>query len=409
MEIKNQQAYVGGIPVQELVQRFGTPLYVYDGQVMVQQLEQFRAAFTVPLRIKYAVKALPNITVLKWLRRHGAEADAVSIQEVQLALRSGFRPDEIMFSPNCAPFYELAEAAQLGVQVNIDNLPFLERFAEQFGRSVSCSIRINPHIRAGGHEKISVGHHDSKFGIPLQQLEDVKKIVRRFNLTINGLHIHTGSDIAEVRVYEQMADIFFSVIDDFKQVRFLDFGSGFKVPYRNGDKALNIHELGATLSSRLTEICQNKNRRLELWVEPGKFLVSGAGWLLATCTVVKETPSRTFAGLNTGLNHLIRPMMYGAYHDIVNVSNTTGKQRKYTVVGYICETDTFGEDRLLNEVREGDILAICNAGAYGHAMASNYNSRPRPAEVLVVNQKAHLIRKAESIDDLLDGQPEVEL
>ncbi|GIV36970.1 MAG: diaminopimelate decarboxylase [Cyclobacteriaceae bacterium] len=409
MEIKNQQAYVGGIPVQELVQRFGTPLYVYDGQAMVQQLEQLRAAFAVPLRIKYAVKALPNITVLKWLRRHGAEADAVSIQEVQLALRAGFRPDEIMFSPNCAPFYELAEAAQLGVQVNIDNLPFLERFAEQLGRSVPCSIRINPHIRAGGHEKISVGHSDSKFGIPLQQLEDVKKIVGRFNLTINGLHIHTGSDIAEVRVYEQMADIFFSVIDDFKQVRFLDFGSGFKVPYRKDDKALSIHKLGATLSRRLAEISLQKNRRLELWVEPGKFLVSGAGWLLATCTVVKETPSRTFAGLNTGLNHLIRPMMYGAYHDIVNVSNISGPQRTYTVVGYICETDTFGEDRLLNEVREGDILAICNAGAYGHAMASNYNSRPRPAEVLVVNQKASLVRVAESLDDLLDGQPEVDL
>ncbi len=400
---------LGGVGVKELVEQFGTPLYVYDGARMVQQLDRLRKAFAVPLQIKYAIKALPNVSVLKWLRKHGSGADAVSIQEVRLALLAGFLPQEIMFSPNCAPFEETAEAVQLGVQVNVDNLSFLDRFGAQFKNSWPCAIRLNPSIKAGGHEKISVGHSDSKFGIPVQQLDEVKKIVQQHNIRINGLHIHTGSDIADVQVYMKMVDIFFDILPDFPDVEFLDFGSGFKVPYREGDIALNIEELGSLLSMRIAAYSQKNSRNLELWLEPGKFLVSEAGWLLARCTVVKPTPARTFVGLNTGLNHLIRPMMYGAYHHIVNVSNPHDKTETYTVVGYICETDTFGTDRNISKVREGDVLAICNAGAYGYAMASNYNARFRPAEVLLVNGKAHLIREADTLDDLLRGQRIVDL
>lgn len=409
MEIQDHKVYLGGVAVSELVEKFGAPLYVYDGNRMVRQLNRLRGAFTIPLQIKYAIKALPNLSVLKWLRRHGAGADAVSIQEVKLALHAGFLPQEIMFSPNCAPFEETAEAVQLGVQVNVDSLPFLEKFAKQFGHAYPCAIRLNPNIKAGGHDKISVGHSDSKFGIPLQQLDEVIKMVQQYNLRINGLHIHTGSDIADVLVYLKMADIFFSILDNFPDVQFLDFGSGFKVPYREGDAALNIEELGAKVSEIMVDYSRKKNRMPELWFEPGKFLVSEAGWLLARCTVVKETPTRTFVGLNTGLNHLVRPMMYGAYHHIVNVSNPHDAPETYTVVGYICETDTFGTDRTISKVREGDILAVCNAGAYGYAMASNYNGRFRPAEVLVVNGKPHLVREADSMDDLLRGQRIVEL
>jgi len=409
MESFEPNSFASGVPLQQLARTYGTPLYVYDGHAMVQQLQRLMRAFSVPIRVKYAIKALPNLTVLKWLRKHGAEADAVSIYEVKLALHAGFTPKQIMFTPNCAPFTEIVEAQQLGVQINIDNLPFLEQFGKLYHSSYPCSIRLNPGIRAGGHEKISVGHSESKFGIPLQQLADVKQLVNQYRISVNGLHIHTGSDIADVKVYEQMADIFLSVAEEFPDVQFLDFGSGFKVPYRKEDAELNIDELGKSLSRRFQESAQKSNRMFELWVEPGKFLVSRAGWLLATCTLVKETPARTFVGLNTGLNHLIRPMMYGAYHHILNVSNPEGPLRTYTVVGYICETDTFGEQRTLNEVREGDILAICNAGAYGYAMASNYNSRPRPAEVLIANGKTLLIRHAETMDDLLRGQPEAEL
>ncbi len=409
MEIKDHKVYLAGVPVSELVEQFGTPLYVYDGGRMIHQLNRLRNAFNVPLQIKYAIKALPNLSVLKWLHRHGTGADAVSIQEVSLALHAGFLPQEIMFSPNCAPFEETAEAVQLGVQVNVDNLPFLEKFGRQFGSNYPCAIRLNPHIKAGGHEKISVGHSDSKFGISVQQLEEIKKIVHQYNIRINGLHIHTGSDIADVQVYLKMADIFFSILDDFPDVQFLDFGSGFKVPYRKGDAALNIEELGVKVSEILSDYSRKKNRSLELWLEPGKFLVSEAGWLLARCTVVKPTPARTFIGLNTGLNHLIRPMMYGAYHHIVNVSNPHEAPETYTVVGYICETDTFGTNRNISKVREGDILAISNAGAYGYAMSSNYNSRFRPPEVLIVNGKPHLIREADTLDDLLRGQRMVDL
>ncbi|MCS6973011.1 MAG: diaminopimelate decarboxylase [Cyclobacteriaceae bacterium] len=409
MEIRGKSVYFGGVALQELVNRFGTPLYVYDGAKMVSQLNRLRRAFTIPHQIKYAIKALPSLSVLKWLRKHEAGADAVSIQEVKLALHAGFLPHEIMFSPNCAPFEETTAAVQLGVQVNVDNLPFLEQFGKLFGRTYPCAIRLNPHIKAGGNEKISVGHSDSKFGISILQLDEIKKIVHRYNMQINGLHIHTGSDIADADVYLKMADIFFSVLDDFPDVVFLDFGSGFKVPYREGDASLNIEELGAKLSNMILDYSHKKRRMPELWLEPGKFLVSEAGWLLATCTVVKETPSRTFVGLNTGLNHLIRPMMYGAYHHIVNVSNPADQPENYTVVGYICETDTFGTDRMISKVREGDVLAICNAGAYGYSMASNYNARLRPAEVLVINGEPHLIRKSDTWDDLLRGQVVIDL
>ena len=206
-----------------------------------------------------------------------------------------------------------------------------------------------------------------------------------------------------------MADILFGVARDFPHLRFLDFGSGFKVAYKDGDIVTNVYDLGLKLSKVFNEFCQSYGRKLELHFEPGKFIVSEAGTLLVKVNVVKSTPSLTFVGVNSGLNHLLRPMMYDAWHDIVNISNPTGSLKLYTIVGYICETDTFGSDRKLHEVREGDILAIKNAGAYGYSMSSNYNSRLRPAEVLLMNGQPKLIREREKFEDLLKNQIELEI
>jgi len=221
--------------------------------------------------------------------------------------------------------------------------------------------------------------------------------------------MHSGSDILDADVFLRAADILFSVAKDFKDLEFLDFGSGFKVKYREHDIVTNIFDLGKKLGDTFNQFCIDYGSELEIWFEPGKFIVSEAGLLLVRTNVIKTTPATVFAGVDSGMNHLLRPMMYDAYHEIINLSNPEGTGRVYTVVGYICETDTFGFDRKISEIREGDILAIKNAGAYGFSMASNYNSRLKPAEVLILNGKTKLIRKRETIDDLLRNQVEIDL
>jgi diaminopimelate decarboxylase len=408
MELVNGKYAIQNVNVLDICEQFGTPVYVYDAEKIVHQLKSLKMAFSdVEVRVKYATKALSNLSVLKLLKKYGSGADAVSIQEVHLALKAGFAPTDIMFTPNCAEYEELVEGVKLGVTVNIDNLSHLKKFGEQYGNTYPCCLRLNPHIMAGGNYKISTGHSHSKFGISVYQLHEIMDVVNRYSIVVTGLHIHSGSEISETEVFVKMADIFFSVAREFKNLRFIDFGSGFKVAYQDGDLVTNVYDVGLKLSKAFREFCEQYGRKLELWIEPGKYIVSEAGTLLAKTTVVKSTPEVTFAGINSGLNHLIRPMMYDAFHQITNVSNPGGQQKMYTVVGYICETDTFGSDRKLNEVREGDILAIRNAGAYGFSMASNYNSRLRPAEVMVINGEAKLIRERETFDDLVRGQVEI--
>lgn len=410
MELVNGKYAIQNVNALDICEQFGTPVYVYDAEKIVHQLKSLKMAFSdVEVRVKYATKALSNLSVLKLLKKYGSGADAVSIQEVHLALKAGFAPTDIMFTPNCAEYEELVEGVKLCVTVNIDNLSHLKKFGEQYGNTYPCCLRLNPHIMAGGNYKISTGHSHSKFGISVYQLHEIMDVVNRYNIVVTGLHIHSGSEISETEVFVKMADIFFSVAREFKNLRFIDFGSGFKVAYQEGDMVTNVYDVGLRLSKAFREFCEQYGRKLELWIEPGKYIVSEAGTLLAKTTVVKSTPEVTFAGINSGLNHLIRPMMYDAYHQITNVSNPGGQQKMYTVVGYICETDTFGSDRKLNEVREGDILAIRNAGAYGFSMASNYNSRLRPAEVLVINGEAKLIRERETFDDLVRGQVDIHI
>jgi diaminopimelate decarboxylase len=405
MQLTNGVYTIQGIPVTDICQQFGTPVYVYDAEVIQRQIKRLQNAFSsVDLRIKYAVKALTNISILKLVKDSGIGVDVVSIYEGHLALRAGFDPAQVMFTPNCAEFEEVIEAVSLGFTINIDNLPFLRKFGEQFGQRYACGLRLNPHIMAGGNYKISTGHSESKFGISIEQLDELLAIVKQYDIRIKGLHIHTGSEITDTDVFLRMSDVLFSTARQFPDLTFIDFGSGFKVAYQEGDKVTNVEEVGKGLCERFVVFQKEYGKPLQLWIEPGKFIVSEAGHLLVKTTVVKETPSITFVGVNSGLNHLIRPMMYDAYHTIINVSNPQGEQKEYTVVGYICETDTLGSRRLLPQVAEGDILSIENGGAYAFSMSSNYNSRPRPAEVLVVNGEAKLIRERETLDDLLRGQ-----
>lgn len=410
MELIQDSYKVQNIDLLSLTREFGTPLYVYDGDKIIHQLKTLKTAFSASdVKIKYAAKALTNLSILKLLRKYGSDVDVVSIQEAHLALRAGFTPAQIMYTPSGVDFAEIVEAVDLKLTVNLDNLSILQKFGEKYQDSYPCSIRLNPHIMAGGNYKISTGHSNSKFGISVFQLPEIHELVNKHKIRVNGLHIHTGSDITESEVFIKMADILFGVARDFRDLRFIDFGSGFKVSYKEGDIVTNIYDLGLKLTNSFNEFCRQYGRKLELHFEPGKFIVSEAGYLLTKVNVVKSTPDLTFVGVNSGLNHLIRPMMYDAWHDIVNISNPKGSQKLYTVVGYICETDTFGSDRKLNEVRENDILVLKNAGAYGYSMSSNYNSRLRPAEVLLLNGQPKLIRERQTFEDLIRGQIELDL
>lgn len=392
-----------------LAKKYDTPLYVYDANKIASQYKRITTAFaTVPsLRINYAVKALSNINILKVFKQLGSGLDTVSVQEVQLGLKAGFDPQDIIFTPNGVSLEEIEQAKDLGVQINIDNISILEQFGQKHPETPVC-IRMNPHIMAGGNSKISVGHIDSKFGISIHQLPHIHRVVENTGMLITGIHMHTGSDIYDVDAFLRATEILFNAAETFKDLEYIDFGSGFKVPYKEGDIETDIEELGKKLSKRFNEFSKSFGRDLTLMFEPGKFLVSEAGKFLVNVNVVKQTTSTVFAGVDSGMNHLIRPMFYDAYHHIENISNTKGKKRFYSVVGYICETDTLGANRRINEISEGDILAFSNAGAYCYSMASNYNSRYRPAEVLVKDGKDYLIRKRETIEDILRNQETVE-
>ena len=388
-----------------IAQQEGHPVYVYDANKIEQQFSRLQNAFSgiEKLRINYACKALSNLSVLGLMKKMGSGLDTVSIQEVQMGIEAGFEPQDIIFTPNGVSLEEIERAAKIGVQINIDNLSILEQFGTKHPNIPVC-IRINPHVMAGGNSNISVGHIDSKFGISIHQIPHVLRIVENTNMHINGVHMHTGSDILDIEVFLYAAEILFDTALQFKNLEFLDFGSGFKVPYREGDIETNIEELGEKLTERFQRFCETYGSTLELAFEPGKFLVSQAGYFLVQVNAVKQTTSTVFAQVDSGFNHLIRPMLYGSHHEIKNISKPEGKERFYTVVGYICETDTFGSNRKIAEIAEGDILAFQNAGAYCFSMASNYNSRFRPAEILWYNDEAHVIRKRETFEDLVSNQ-----
>jgi diaminopimelate decarboxylase len=392
----------------EIANQYGTPVYAYNAHSIEKQYAKLNTAFSKwPTKFFYACKALTNINILKIIKNLGANLDCVSLNEVQLGLHVGFAPQQILYTPNCVDFSEVEAAKNLGVNINIDNISILEQWGTTFGNSYPILIRLNPHITAGGNYKISTGHIDSKFGISVHQMRHIERIVKTTNIHVRGLHMHTGSEIKDLNVFLQGLEILFDAATHFPDLEVIDLGSGFKVPYNDTDKETNVQDLADKVHTAFENFKNETGKNLEVWFEPGKYLVSESGYFIAKANVIKQTTATTFVGINTGFNHLIRPMFYDAFHKIINLSNPNGAERIYTVVGNICETDTFAWDRTLNEVREGDYLAFLNAGAYGFEMSSNFNSRFKPAEVLFYNNTTHLIRKRDEFSDLLKNQIEV--
>ncbi len=388
-----------------LADNYGTPLYVYDEDKILEKISKLQQAFdNMPVRFFYACKALSNVNILKVIAQAGIGLDTVSINEVMLGLKAGFDPKHILFTPNCVAFDEIAEAKALGIHINIDNISILEQFGNAFGDSYPVMIRLNPHIMAGGNYKISTGHIDSKFGISIHQMRHIERVVKTTNLNVEGLHMHTGSEIKDVNVFMQGLEVMLEAAQHFPGIRYLDLGSGFKVPYREDELETDVVALATILNERLQDWKAEHNKEIEIWFEPGKYIVSESGHFIVKTNVVKQTPATVFAGVNSGFNHLIRPMFYDAYHHIDNISNPNGTKRIYTVVGNLCETDTFAWDRVMTEVTEGDYLVFRNAGAYAFEMASRFNSRLLPAEVLYSQGEAKLIRKRDAFENLLANQ-----
>jgi diaminopimelate decarboxylase len=409
LHLNNATYQIQGINPIDICEKYGTPLYVYDAETIENQYVQLRGAFSEVknLRINYAVKALTNLSVLKLLKNLGSCVDTVSIEEVKLCLHAGFEPQQIGYTPSGAAWTEIQEAVSLGVKVSLDSIPLMLKFSETYGNTYPVGLRLNPHIMAGGNLKISTAHERSKFGISIQQVPEILKTMQQTGLKVDGLHQHTGSEIKEAETFLQVAEIIFGVAKQFPDLTFVDLGGGFKVPYRPHDKGTNMTKVGHAICARFNTLCQEYGRELELVWEPGKFLVAQCGTLFVSVNVVKHNPNISFAGVDSGLNHLIRPMMYDAYHEIVNVSHPFNAAKTYNIVGYICETDNFAEDREISEITEGDILGIMNAGAYCYTMSSQYNSRVRPAEVMIYKGKDYLIRKRETMEDIFKNQVEM--
>jgi len=388
--------------LKQAASEFGTPLYIYHAERIREQYDRLLKAFEeVDARFFYAAKALTNINVLKYINSIGCNVDCSSVNEVKLALKAGFDPKNILYTSSNIAFQEIAEAKELGVHINIDSISNLEKFGKKYGHSYPVGIRLRPNIMAGGNLKISTGHAESKFGVPIEHIDDVVKVVKDNNIFIRTLHIHTGSEIKDVEVFAKGIEVLLEATKHFTELEVIDLGGGFKVPYKPNEKGTDIEKLGQKVKEEFETYKKNYGKHLQVWFEPGKYLVSECGYFITLVNVIKPAGNITFAGVNSGLNHLIRPMFYDAYHEIENISNPGGEMKTYNVVGNICETDTFASHRQLPEIREDDLLVFRNAGAYCFEMASNYNSRYKPAEVLIKDGKMQLIRKREEMNDLL--------
>jgi diaminopimelate decarboxylase len=388
--------------LKEAAQTYGTPLYVYHAEKMVDQYKSLLNHFSnKSVCFFYACKALTNIHVLDVFKKAGCNIDCSSINEVKLAIHVGVDPSNILYTSNSVDFEEIKEAVSLGVHINIDSLSNLEKFGITYGNRYPVGVRIRPDIMAGGNLKISTGHDKSKFGIPAKQIKELKALQEKYKINIATLHIHTGSEIKDVAVFLQSAEVFEQMLPDFPTVNILDFGGGFKVPYQPNEKGTDIALLGAEVNKIMVALSAKAGRNLTAWFEPGKYLVSEAGFFITQVNVLKQSGDICFAGINSGLNHLIRPMFYDAYHHIDNLSDPTKELKKYAVVGNICETDTFAWERPLPSIAEGDLLVFYNAGAYGYEMSSNYNARFKPAQVLFEDGEHRLISRTDTMEDLL--------
>jgi diaminopimelate decarboxylase len=378
---------IGKVSALELVDKYGSPLYVYDAEKIREKYYILQTALgKFPHDINFAAKANEANEILALMKNLGAGLDTVSPNEIKRALKIGFKPEDIIFTPSCPPLNEIEFALNEGIRVHFGESEYFELLGESL-RGVEIGLRLNPDVQIEGNQKIATAHANSKFGIPVTQLDAVRQMEEKYGFKVVTLHIHTGSDVKTWHDLARSFDHLLLQLPKFKHVNALDIGSGLKVKYNATDHEIDLESYTEYMADKLEKL----EKPVKIIMEPGKFLVAEAGTLLAKVNVVKQGYSKRFVGLNTGSNHFIRPMYYSAYHHIINLSNMHGVKYIYDVVGQLCEEDTLASERELCEVRTGDVLAIQNTGAYGYSMASFYNLRDKPKQVLIESGIARLI------------------
>ncbi len=409
MEIIENQLCFEGVSAEELCKKYGTPLYVYEENVIRRQVRTLLDNFAYqPFRVHYAVKANANPSLLKIICEEGCGADAVSAWEVRLCLECGFAAESIVFTGDNSTEEEMKYCLEKGVVINAGSLSQLTRLGK-LRPGARVAVRINPDVGAGHHNHCITGGPKTKFGIYHDQLNQILKIVQAHQMKLIGIHSHIGTGILDADKFMEAMDITLGVAARLEGLEFVDFGGGIGIPYRENQQALDLHDFGRRVADHFNAFCEKYGRKLELKIEPGRFLVCQAGTLLARVVTLKDTPAHHFVGCDTGFHHLIRPMAYQSYHRIINASRVVGNEVPTVLCGNICESgDMFTqnedgpEDRMVSELQEGDCVALCDAGAYGMSMSMQYNMRPRPPEILIKSaDQVRLIRRRESYEDLL--------
>lgn len=385
--------------------KYGTPLYVYDGNQILNRYKELYEFIDYPkLKILYAMKANYNVGILKLLKKNNAYLDTVSPGEVMLALKLGFTKDEILFTSNNITDSEMNEVQETGVLFNIGAISSLEKYGKSFPGNNVC-VRFNPDVYAGENKYVQTAGAITKFGILMSDLDKVLEIAAKYKLKIVGIHEHTGSGIGQTeKVFESMNNLLsIATKENFPDLEFIDFGGGLKVNYTPTAQHIDWKKFGEKVSEVFTKFCKNYGKELYMYFEPGKFVVAESGYLIIEVNTLKNNRGRLIAGTNSGFNHLIRPLLYGSYHHIENLTNPNGKKYLYDVCGNICESgDCFAEQRELPEIREGDLLVIKTAGAYCYSMGSIYNLRSMPSELLVIDDQEYLITKKLSSSQIAD-------
>ena len=392
--------------LREIADSYGTPTYCYSEQIIRDRISLLRSHVSgTPVHLSYAAKANVALPILRLMLDEGLGVDVVSPAELELAIRVGFAPDQILYSANNMTDQEMNLAASKGVVMNVGELSRLKRFGQDFPCSRVC-VRLNPQIGAGHHKHVITAGRDSKFGIPVEQTDEIKRIVSEYDLQLIGLHQHIGSGILDTDVVWAAIAVMLDVAIQFDSLQFINLGGGLGVPYGPNEHALDLSLWREKIVRPLEEYRgRHPSTDLTFVFEPGRFLVAEAGVLLVRVNTIKETEHHLFAGVDSGMGHLSRPAIYGAYHAVYNLSHPDGELNTYDIVGNICESaDFFARERAIQEIRVGDLLAILDVGAYGMSMASLYNMRPLPAQLWLPAEgtEIRLVTARESATELID-------
>lgn len=400
----NNQYQIQGLSVEALTFEYGTPTYLYNLDTITERISALKNHLGKypDTHFLYAIKANYNPHIVRHIIARGFGIDAVSIEEVKMALMCGCAKENIMYTENNISDREMEEVHELGILLNIGSLTRLQRFAKRYPGSDVC-VRFNPDVGAGSHESNITGGADSKFGISHEQVDSVPEIAREYGLNVIGIHSHIGSGWLSVDEPLEAMDAILNIANRFRDLKFIDLGGGFGVPYRPEEKPLDLEVLGNAYQQKFSQFCRQYGRDLEMRFEPGRYVVAESGHLLTRVTDKKTSPDgRIFVGTDTGMNQLVRPAMYGSYHPVTNISNPAGALQSCDICGNVCEcADYFARDRHIPEARIGDLLSIDVAGAYGMSMASNYQLRALPAEILVADGVATLIRPRQTFEEFI--------